>query len=230
VLEHLSLFIHPAARAPLGRRHESTLAADGWELESGVERYQRRDDLYWIPEAAIREGLRVGDRAKVIFLIAAANVRGEPEVHGERMWVELDHVQGEGSKAVYSGVLNNDPVLSGLTRHGMRVWFQPPHVIDVMWPNDTRASEGQGVVRCQCHGVSQPAYVCRHLLRGSGAGFHHAHDPGNPRPDAWCDVCDAVLRAHGGEWTDDAQESAGVTLVCGGSYDVIEERNGSREE
>ncbi|MDF1504653.1 hypothetical protein [Roseisolibacter sp. H3M3-2] len=82
-----------------------------------------------------------------------------------------------------------------------------------------------GRVRCATHGDSAPAYVCGHLARGDGRAFFHADDdPGNPRPDAWCDACERLRVACGGRWTEEAEASLGVRLLCGGCYDGIRAR------
>jgi hypothetical protein len=82
-----------------------------------------------------------------------------------------------------------------------------------------------GTVECPDHGSQPPTFVCRHLagsLRtGRPVGFFHGEDPGNPRPDAWCGACDDRLMEAGGEWTDETEAEAGVTLMCGACYDRV---------
>ncbi|HEX6536076.1 MAG TPA: DUF2199 domain-containing protein [Gemmatimonadaceae bacterium] len=147
VLEHLWPFLHPGAPAPLGSPHVATIPVDGWELESGVARSRTHRDLPWIPDSATRESVRVGEFAKLIFIIEAATETGEAETHGERMWVEVDHVEGAGGDVRYAGVLTNSAHIPGVTRPGMRVWFGAEHVIDVQRADGSRASAGSGARR-----------------------------------------------------------------------------------
>lgn len=147
VVQYLWPFLHPGAPAPLGSPRIATLPVDGWELESGVARTRTHRDLPWIPDAAARASLRAGEHAKLIFIIEAASETGEAETHGERMWVEVDHVDGVGETVRYSGVLTNTALIAGVTRPGMRVWFGAEHVIDIVRADGSKASEGAGAIR-----------------------------------------------------------------------------------
>ena len=78
------------------------------------------------------------------------------------------------------------------------------------------------VVHCDVHGEGRPAFVCRHLAKGTGLGFFHA---GNGRyPDAWCSQCD-VLMMQTGHWTEEAEKFVDITLVCHRCYREIRKRN-----
>jgi hypothetical protein len=85
---------------------------------------------------------------------------------------------------------------------------------------------------CAAHGSQPAAFVCQHIARATGlgerAGFHcrEAHAP-DDRPDAWCDGCDARVRAAGGRWIGQASAELGVTLVCGRCYDQARSLNAS---
>ena len=84
-------------------------------------------------------------------------------------------------------------------------------------------------VECAQHGKQQATYVCRHLVEslrtGARVGYCCADDPGNPRPDAWCSACEERIQATGGEWTDESEPFAGVTLLCGACYDKAKKQN-----
>lgn len=81
------------------------------------------------------------------------------------------------------------------------------------------------LVLCHAHGMSHATFVCRHLQFGYGIGFHAADDdPADPRPDAWCDHCAALLAQEGG-WTERLREFADLTVICAGCYDEVKERN-----
>jgi hypothetical protein len=224
-LEHL----HAGEIEPRGRPRFAALGSDGWELDDALSRYHHRDGVNWLPDSGIRAALQVGDAAKVIFAIEASSESGDPEVHRERMWVEVDHIAGTGAERLYSGALTNDPNVPGLARSGMRVWFQSQHVIDVARTDGWRASRDKSVLQCTHHGPSQTIFVCQHLPRGAGVGFNPATDPGNPRPNAWCDACDRMLVQERG-WTDRAEAMAKIVVICASCYDIVEERNRTGSE
>jgi hypothetical protein len=77
-------------------------------------------------------------------------------------------------------------------------------------------------VHCDRHGPARVAFVCRHLVHGSGLGFWHSDN--GPCPDAWCGECDAVMM-RAGRWTARAERFAGITLVCNRCYANIRRRN-----
>jgi hypothetical protein len=81
-----------------------------------------------------------------------------------------------------------------------------------------------GEVQCDRHGVAQAAFVCQHLARGSRLGFYHSDN--GPYPDAWCAACDELMMRVG-EWTEEAERFAGITLVCHRCYLNIRRRNKS---
>jgi hypothetical protein len=62
------------------------------------------------------------------------------------------------------------------------------------------------------------------LVDGSGLGFYFADDPGNPRPDAWCRDCDAVLM-EAGDWNEKSQAFADIRLLCSCCYDDVKSKN-----
>ena len=84
-------------------------------------------------------------------------------------------------------------------------------------------------VECAEHGPQQATYVCRHLVEslrtGKKVGFWWADDPDNPRPDAWCSACEEKVQETGGEWVDESESFAGVTLLCGACYDRAKKLN-----
>ena len=90
---------------------------------------------------------------------------------------------------------------------------------------DARAGE----VECGKHGTASATYVCRHLIAslrsGKRVGFVSALDSNVPRPDAWCHSCEAERVRCGGEWTDESESFAGVTLLCSGCYDEVRALN-----
>lgn len=85
-------------------------------------------------------------------------------------------------------------------------------------------SDPSHVVFCHAHGTSHATWVCQHLRFGRGLGFNEGDDALDLRPDAWCDVCDALLREEG-EWTERVNDFAEMTVICAGCYDEVKERN-----
>lgn len=81
------------------------------------------------------------------------------------------------------------------------------------------------MVRCGEHGESPATFICGHLVRGKGLGFHTAYDPANPRPDAWCGDCEDLRLRHGGVWPEHVEATLGVTLQCAACYDRARARN-----
>jgi hypothetical protein len=82
-------------------------------------------------------------------------------------------------------------------------------------------------VQCDIHGENHEAFVCSHLVgEPSGIGFNCADaTPDNPYPDAWCDDCDLILQAHGGEWNDEVEALIKISLICSGCYNRARARN-----
>lgn len=85
-----------------------------------------------------------------------------------------------------------------------------------------------GSVFCPNHGEGAPAFVCRHLVGGSGLGFIEPF--GEQAPDAseelaaWCNECENVRRQRGG-WDDASEGFAAVTLICSGCFENARIRN-----
>lgn len=82
-------------------------------------------------------------------------------------------------------------------------------------------------VVCGKHGDAMWAtFVCRHIAKGTAKRFLSDEEPteAEPWPDAYCDTCEAFRLANGGEWNDQSEEFADVTILCNGCY---EERRAS---
>ena len=96
------------------------------------------------------------------------------------------------------------------------------------------AETGERFVQCATHGRVQPAFVCRHLVeqlrnpRSERIGFFRpAANDGEPEElQAWCADCDVVLRRVG-EWNDESEAFAGVTLICSGCYGNLQRSQGA---
>ncbi|MFS1945926.1 hypothetical protein BCU64_001180 [Vibrio lentus] len=69
-------------------------------------------------------------------------------------------------------------------------------------------------------------YVCMSACRRKPSGFWSAEpEPGNERPESWCSACEDKVNSDGGEWNDESEAFAGVTLLCGACYDRAKEMN-----
>jgi hypothetical protein len=201
------------------RARVATLASDGWALIDVEAAYRARDGVYWVPPVEARRGIRRGMLAQLLFAWADP---GPDDPGRERMWIEVERVEPDGS---FAGTLANEPIAVAPISEGEWIVARPEHVLDVVPERGARRlSEESDLVVCRGHGWSEPCYVCEHVAHGDGLGFHEADDPSTLRPNAWCDACDAVVMAAGGSW-ERAEREPKIVLACGGCYDRYRERN-----
>ena len=110
----------------------AAMNVDYWELESAEDRRAKYGDRFWLPDVVVREGLRPGQLAKLLFMIEGMNEEGGIEVQVERMWVLVTRC-GDG---FYVGRLVNQPAClepapTVYLSLGCEVPFRVEHVIDV---------------------------------------------------------------------------------------------------
>jgi hypothetical protein len=83
-------------------------------------------------------------------------------------------------------------------------------------------------VTCCEHGEQRAAFVCQHIVQslrdGIPRGFFWPPDC-EDEPDAWCRACDDAVARTGGQWTDESEAFAHVTLLCRGCYDRAKRMN-----
>lgn len=79
---------------------------------------------FWIPDESTRNGLQVGDFAKLCFLSNPPRMHGPT---GERMWVKVTARDETGG--AYEGILDSKPTILPL-RSGDPVVFTARHVMD----------------------------------------------------------------------------------------------------
>jgi uncharacterized protein YegJ (DUF2314 family) len=91
-------------------------------LDDAEERHREAPDTFLIPTVEARRNLEPGQIVKLLFVIPA-----DPEEQVERMWVVVTGREGDG----YIGELDNQPVSSNQLRPGMKVRFEPRHVIAI---------------------------------------------------------------------------------------------------
>ncbi len=88
-------------------------------------------------------------------------------------------------------------------------------------------------VDCCTHGKQQATYVCQHIVQslrdGIPRGFWSAEpEAGDLRPDSWCSACEEMVTKSDGEWNDESENFAGVTLLCGACYDRAKAMNNDK--
>ncbi len=106
----------------------ATLDVDGWELEDGAQRHREHPKTFWVPAAPRRYLLRRGRLVKLMFRIGLRDDAGVETENVERMWVIVTRRLRFG---LYEGVLDNDASCTSAMRCGLRVVFEPRHVIQI---------------------------------------------------------------------------------------------------
>ena len=90
-------------------------------------------------------------------------------------------------------------------------------------------TEDHRIVECSEHGEQQATFVCQHVVQtlrdGVLRGFYSAEEsPDNSRPDSWCSECEDLVNRLG-EWNDESEAFAHVTVICGCCYDQAKTMN-----
>ena len=85
-------------------------------------------------------------------------------------------------------------------------------------------SDEQQYVECFTHEKQQATYVCQPIVQSLRDGIPREFwptesEPGNLRPDSWCNKYEEMIISTGEEWNDESEEFAGITLLCGACYD-----------
>ena len=106
-----------------------------------------------------------------------------------------------------------------------------------IFTNELTQEEFEGLkdkyANCDKHISDRVAFVCHHLIKNTGIGFHEAFDSdpaveGDDEYQAWCNECEEI-RLKEGEWTDEATAFANIKVVCNQCYFEIKERNQTDE-
>lgn len=87
-------------------------------------------------------------------------------------------------------------------------------------------------IECCTHGKQIATYVCQHIVQSlrdnQPRGFwSSAESPEQPYPDSWCTGCETMVNEIG-EWNDETEAKAGVTLICSACYERAKALNGCR--
>lgn len=115
----------------------------GWRLMDADARNREYPDTFWIPPAQLREKLAVGDCVKLGFEYDMRHrvflSDGGAFIGGERMWVRVTTTRevgleggGDGTRVLYSGVLDSEPLVRNYLRLGDVLDFGPEHVCDAL--------------------------------------------------------------------------------------------------
>jgi|GEM_PF-1601587 len=106
------------------------------DLVDVEERNREHPESFQIPPAEVRNNLKTGDFAKVIFS------------DQERMWVQVDGRDEEGR---YVGSLKNQPVILTDLKFGDSVKFEPKNVCDFMEKREDRRPKDEHISRAKDH-------------------------------------------------------------------------------
>jgi len=107
-----------------------SMQSDRWQLVSGEDRHAEAPATFEIPPLVERQGLAVGQAAKLIFEIADSRGSGASSITTERMWVIVLRREHDG----YMGILENEPRTTSegcYLQRGSEVPFLPMHVIAI---------------------------------------------------------------------------------------------------
>ncbi len=97
-----------------------------FHIDNAEERAVRNPKTFQIPPKKVRETLRPGDLAKLIFKDRAG------DAVGERMWVRIQNA----NNGRYAGVLDNDPAELKNIKDRDPVEFGPEHICAVERASD----------------------------------------------------------------------------------------------
>jgi len=106
---------------------------DGWCLDDGEERHRNAPSTFEIPDLEVRQILKPGDFAQLIFRIAIDDEEDPESV--ERMWV-IVRARVDGG---YLGTLNNKPATIPENDQlwvGTELPFEPRHIISARHGNE----------------------------------------------------------------------------------------------
>jgi hypothetical protein len=120
----------------------ASIEQDGWALVSAEKQNTAYPKTFAIPDRRMRESLRPGDAAKLLFDIETRTQGRVVDRGVDRMWVIVRRHEDGG----YLGVLDNDPgQAEGLSLHaGMEIHFGPEHIADIEQPPDGYVLEKYG--------------------------------------------------------------------------------------
>lgn len=89
--------------------------------------------------------------------------------------------------------------------------------------------ENQRYVECNAHGKQLATFVCQHIVQtlsdNRPRGFWSAEaEQDELYPDSWCSECEAMINTVG-EWNDETEAKAGVTMICSACYEKAKALN-----
>jgi hypothetical protein len=112
----------------------ASIFEDGWELEDGELRHRQSPKTFYIPPGYQRYLLGKGELVKLMFRIGLRDSEGQETEEVERMWVIVDRRVGLRQ---YVGTLDNDAYCTKAMTAGLKVVFEPRHVIQICEKQET---------------------------------------------------------------------------------------------
>jgi uncharacterized protein YegJ (DUF2314 family) len=137
-----------------------------WTLDNAEALAAEAPRSFFIPPADLRESLKVGDEVKLVFCLE----REDGQTAVERMWVEVVETEP------YTGLLRNDPQLSGVIEFGDRVPFAAEHVCAYAYASGElgyKAGQPCSLLKRVAEADVPPPVL---LLNDKGEWEAHAHD------------------------------------------------------
>lgn len=87
-------------------------------------------------------------------------------------------------------------------------------------------------IACEKHGEQNEAFICSHLVETlkdrKPRGVIWSRDE-EGAINAYCEACDAGLKAAGGAWTEELEEQAGIVAVCEACMMPVFKLNGAEQ-
>lgn len=103
-----------------------------WSLEDGEAVHAAHPRSFFIPPAPHREDIRVGEAAKLSFVVGPDPTKADGH-NAEQLWVEVVEHARDGS---YVGKLDDDPRIVRGLKDGDMVDFEPRHVVGLAYSAD----------------------------------------------------------------------------------------------
>lgn len=164
-----------------------------WSLANGAELAAANRYTFYRPSAEAIGKVAVGDNVKLIFEYDDANPDGWT---AERMWVLVEHIDGEGH---FRGRLGNDPRHIGDLHAGDMLEFSDIHIIQV------EHDDGDNIVsrfRLRCF------VTARVLHEGAPIGYLYREAPAQEGDSGW----HIMAGDETAEYMDDPKNSFYVSL------------------
>ena len=146
------------------------MTAPSWRLEDARGIAEANPYTFHKPSPEAIAVLVPGERAKLIFQFDGEQ---PDDPAGERMWVEIEHIEN----GVFAGRLANQPLHIKDLAQGDPVRFEACHIIGVSVPDPVTSLAERYAARCL---ISRHAYA-----DGAGVGFMYREAPAGDDDSGW---------------------------------------------